>query len=97
MTRIRWATLAMVTVAGVIGIAGPAAATTPVASVQSAFPDCDSLQQQIDALQARIDALQELLSTATPAQKPGLIKRIGQLEVKLGALERQLPTCTPSA
>jgi hypothetical protein len=97
MTRIRWATLALATVAGVVGIAGPAAAATPVASVQSAFPDCDSLQQQIDAVRARIDVLQELLSTATPAQKPGLIKRIGQLEVTLGKLERQLPTCTPSA
>ena len=74
----------------------PAAAATPGRVGPVHFPDCDSLQQQIDAVQARIDALQELLSTATPAQKPGLIQRIGQLEVKLAAQERQLPTCTPS-
>jgi hypothetical protein len=98
MTRTRWGTLTLAVVAGIVGLAGPAAAAVPaVQPVQGVVADCDSLLQQIDALNAHVEALQEVLATAEPAQKPALIKKIGQMEVKIGILERKLASCSPSA
>lgn len=63
------------------------AATRPVAA---AAVDCAALQGTLDSLAVRVDVAQERLATATPAQKPGLIKLIIRLQAQMTQVQHQM-------
>jgi hypothetical protein len=63
------------------------AATKPVAA---AAADCAALQATLDSLAVRVDVAQERLATATPAQKPGLIKLIIRLQAQMTQVQHQM-------
>ena len=69
----------------------PRIATVRTVSAAALTPaECAAIQQQIDTLEARDQAAQEMLSTASPAQKPALIKLIMKLEAQIAVLQAQL-------
>jgi hypothetical protein len=51
------------------------------------------IQAEIEGMKAEIDALQEDLKTATPSQKPGIIKEIKRLQSEVAQGDRRLEDC----
>jgi hypothetical protein len=85
------AALAAVAVFGIP--AGAALAAPTVTAVAPTPAECAALPQTIAGLEGQISAAEELLQNATPAQKPGIIRRIQRLNATLAEKEARLALC----
>jgi len=82
--------IGIVTLAALGALALPAAATASASVTPTAAADCATLFATSDEIDARITTLQEMLATATPAQKPGIIKQIKKLNEQADLVDQQL-------
>lgn len=55
--------------------------------------DCQAIQDQLDSLDAQAELLQDDLAKATSAQKPGILKKIKDVQKKIGVADLLLAAC----
>jgi hypothetical protein len=83
---------------GVLAVPAGAASASPAQEIVVAHnvfvsfltpAECAALQQQIDTINVRVLTLQEMLETAPPSQKAGIIQQILRLEKQGSILQSQ--------